>query len=202
MNLKWFYGTLFVLLAVLGVKMDRAMLSNQEIVVQFTEEGFSEDKAQQAIAEVKGQLQEVGVENIQISKLNDGGLKITYYSDLAVSEIQQVLSDADLHTQRPIDTSQELPTDESGEDLMAYELNVYEIHGPSVISSDIGGTLASEHQLKQHTYLTKITAFSKGLDLSSYFEAHECALQYSNRSAALRTLQFYTLPEVRAGPLA
>lgn len=202
MNLKWFYGTLFVLLAVLGVKMDRQMLSNQEIVVRFTEEGFTQDKAEKAISEVKNQLQDVGVENIHIRELEDGGLKITYYSSLEVSEIKQVLAEANLSTQNSTDSPFEFPSDHSDKDYVAYELNVYEIHGNSQFDIDLDGTPVLEPQVKEQLYIPNTTANTRVLDLSKHYEVSETSLQVHSKSASLRTLYYYTLPEVRAGPMA
>ena len=199
---KWLYGTLFVLLAMLGVKMDSLMVSNQEIVVQFAEEGFTQDKAQQAIADAKDQLQEVGVANIQIRELEDGGLKITYYSDLAASEIQQILSEADLCTQHPFDSPIDNSDKESGEDYVAYELNVYEIQSSSQTDLEIEGTHAPENQIKEHLYVSYGSGVTPVTDLSDGYEGIESSLKFGSRSAAFRTLPFYTLPEVRAGPLA
>lgn len=202
MNSKWFYGALFLLLAVLGVKMERNMLSNQEIVVRFTVDGFTQDKAEKAISEVKNQLQYVGVENIQIRELEDGGLKITYYSDLAVSEIQQILSNADLDTQCPLDTPFEFPPDHSGEDFAVYELNVYEIQGHSQIDLDIEGSPVRVNQIKEHLYVLNGTGHTQAIDLTAHYEGNKITLQICSRAATFRTLHFYSLPEVRAGPVA
>ena len=59
--------------------MDRNLLSQQEIALQFTEQGFTQENAQQAIAEVKSQLQKAGANNIQLLEIGAGELKITYY---------------------------------------------------------------------------------------------------------------------------
>lgn len=200
MRIKWFYGTLFVLLAVLGVKMDRNMFSNQEIVVRFTEEGFNQDKAQKAIAEVKNQLQDVGVENILIRELEDGGLKITYYSDLAVSEIQQVLADAHLSAQPNSEIPRDLPGDRPEKDFVTYELRVYEIHKQSQIDLDIEGTLVLENQVKEHLYVPNNTGHTRGFDLSACCEGNETSLVVCNKPTSFRSLFNYSLPQVRAGP--
>ncbi|MEP2937758.1 MAG: hypothetical protein ABJM06_03830 [Gilvibacter sp.] len=202
MNSKWFYGALFLLLAVLGVKMERSMPSNQEIVVRFTVDGFTQDKAQKAISEVKNQLQDVGVENIQIRELEDGGLKITYYSDLAVSEIQKILSADDLDTQQPFDVPFELPTDHPGEDFAVYELDVYEIQGHSQIDIDLEGSPVRVNQIKEHLYVLNSAGYSQALDLSAHYEGSITALQICSKAAMFRNLHFYILPEVRAGPIA
>ena len=139
MNLKWFYGALFLLLAVLGVKMDRTSLSNQEIEVRFAQDEFTQDKAQKALAAVRDQLENVGVENLQIRELEDGGLKITYYSDLAVSEIQQILSESDLAAENSENTPSEFPKKDTQKDLASYELNVYEIQGSSISDLQLEG---------------------------------------------------------------
>jgi methionine synthase II (cobalamin-independent) len=202
MKSKWFYGALFLLLAVLGVKMERNMLSNQEIVVRFTVNGFTQDKAHKAISEVKNQLQDAGVENIQIRELKDGGLKITYYSDLAVSEIQQILSDAQPDSQHSLDTPFEFPANHSDEDFAVYELNVYEIHGHSQIDLNLEGSTVQVNQIKEHLYVLNSTSYTKALDLSAHYEVNKITLQICSRAATFRTLHYNSLPEVRAGPIA
>ena len=182
--------------------MERNMLSNQEIVVRFTVDGFTQDKAHKAISEVKNQLQDAGVENIQIRELKDGGLKITYYSDLAVTEIQQILSDADRDSQCPLDTPFEFPADHSNKDFAVYELSVYEIQGQSQIDIALEGSPVRVNQIKEHLYVLNSTAYTQALDLSARYEADKITLQICSRAATFRTLHYYSLPEVRAGPIA
>lgn len=202
MNSKWFYGALFLLLATLGVKMERDMHSNQEIVVRFTVDGFAQDKALKAISDVKNQLEDVGVQNIQIRELEDGGLKITYYSHLAVSEIQQILSSADLDAQYPWDTPFNFPTNQSDQDVAAYELNVYEIQGHSQLDIDLEGSPVRVNQIKERLYVLNSTGYAQALEFEAHYEVSEISLQICSRAATFRTLHLYSLPEVRAGPIA
>ena len=201
MNSKWFYGVLFILLAALGVKMDSDMLSNQEIVVRFIEDGFSQDKAEQAISEVKSQLQEVGVENIQIRELKDGGLKITYFSDMEVSEIQLVLSGADLCVQDPAKGPLDIPVNDS-EQSASFVLNVSEIHANSQSDLDIEGVPVVVNQIKEHLNTLNSVGNIEVFDLSQLYKVNETKLLVSSATARFQSQYFYLLPEVRAGPLA
>lgn len=181
--------------------MDSDMLSNQEIVVRFIEDGFSQDKAEQAISEVKSQLQEVGVENIQIRELKDGGLKITYFSDMEVSEIQLVLSGADLCVQDPAKGPLDIPVNDS-EQSASFVLNVSEIHANSQSDLDIEGVPVVVNQIKEHLNTLNSVGNIEVFDLSQLYKVNETKLLVSSATARFQSQYFYLLPEVRAGPLA
>ncbi|WP_374959828.1 hypothetical protein [Gilvibacter sp.] len=195
MNSKWLYGALFVLLVSLGVQMDRNLLSQQEIALQFTEQGFTQENAQQAIAEVKSQLQKAGANNIQLLEVGAGELKITYSSNLSVAQIQQLLADAGLASHHPLDAPQTPEQDV----LTAYQLDVYELHETGT-DLDIEGAPVVEFQVKEH--LTHPS--SAGLlvyaefELSTLPKATKAQLGATNNQLYPR--HAYLLPEVRAGP--
>lgn len=195
MNSKWLYGALFVLLVSLGVQMDRNLLSQQEIALQFTEQGFTQENAQQAIAEVKSQLQKAGANNIQLLEVAEGELKITYSSNLSVAQIQQLLADAGLASHQPLDA----PRTSEQDVLTAYQLDVYELH-ESGTDLDIEGAPVVEFQVKEHLTVSATAGFLVYADfeLSAFPKATKAQISATNNQ--LNSRHAYLLPEVRAGP--
>lgn len=196
MNSKWLYGALFVLLVSLGVQMDRNLLSQQEIALQFTEQGFTQENAQQAIAEVKSQLQKAGANNIQLLEVGAGELKITYSSNLSVAQIQQLLADAGLALHQPLDAPQTPEQDV----LTAYQLDVYELHETGT-DLDIEGAPVVEFQVKEHLTVPATAGFLvyAEFELSAFPKATKAQISAANTQ--LNSRHAYLLPEVRAGPM-
>ena len=66
--------------------MEQSTLPNQEIVVEFNTNSVSEVDAKQAISNITNQLRSIGVDDFQISEIQDGKLRVTYYSakDIAI----------------------------------------------------------------------------------------------------------------------
>lgn len=203
MNSKWYFSALILLLAVLGVKMEHNSLSNQEIVVQFNSEEISEDQTQNAIAIVKEQLQGIGVENIQIVEIANGGLKITYYSDLTVAEIKDILSGDELDVDYASGESDEDPSRiHSDFDVKSYELSVYEIQTNSDSELDLEGYLA-EVPLGKERYLDPVDYVTHdGFSVQEKNRSEKVAYALYGNSVPIRDYHSYEIPEVRAGPLA
>jgi len=91
MKNKWYISALIFVLAIVGINLEQVSVPNQEIVLQFIDVEVSLHETQDVIALVKSQLEAVAVDNIKIQDLGNGTLKITYYSDIAVSEIKKIV---------------------------------------------------------------------------------------------------------------
>jgi hypothetical protein len=87
---KWYLYTFIIALAILGISLEQNAVPNQEILIKFTTSQNSVHNTQDAIALVKSKLENVDVSNIKVEELADGTLKLSYYSDLDVSEIQKI----------------------------------------------------------------------------------------------------------------
>jgi hypothetical protein len=67
-KVKLHIGFLILILTFLGVASQQQTVANQEIILQFTDVDVSSNEAQNTIAIVKLQLQDIGADNIQVKK--------------------------------------------------------------------------------------------------------------------------------------
>ena len=200
MNTRRYIGALIIVLTFLGVVyQQQSTLPNQEIVLQFTDANLASDEAQNTIATVKQQLQNIGVDNIQLIEGENGTLKITYFSLTDVTSIKRTLSEEnslDLNS-----NSQNKSTFPLSENAINYNLNVYEIHN----SSDVDWNLAENSVLKvnsendrvfnSNVYVSGINSDHKEKDIAvkvTLKVRRYIAIEIDNTS--------YKIPEVRAGP--
>ncbi|MBX2827718.1 MAG: hypothetical protein KTR22_06120 [Flavobacteriaceae bacterium] len=205
MNSKWYLGTLFIVLAILGVGVKKTTTPNQEIIVQFDSEAITLTEAQGAIALVKEQLKHVGAENIRVSKSANGTLKITYFSKVDVASIQEILShgeklelgytsyaDSEGHSELPLEY-----------DLHSYKLNVSEIQNSTEFTSDFKGyTLAFELKTSHRRYIDADFHFTfLEMDRYEIKRTENIAYQQYSLKALLVDNGSHNIPEVRAGPL-
>lgn len=204
MNWRWYFTGLIVALAFIGVSIEKSAVPNQEIVVQFNENSRSSDEAQQAISEITEQLKSIGVADIQVSEMLDGTLKVTYYSTIDISVIENLFN-----KQNKIqlgDTAFNETEDSSkipfSTDSNTYKLQVVKIQND--YGSDLGfHGLPVEIKSLKDQYLNQIlslgsTEINFGLKNTVEREVdknyHYVALSINNTS--------HKIPEVRAGPLA
>ena len=131
MNNKWYISALVIILAVLGgiASQEQNTIPNQEIVLQFEDVDLTSKQAENTVAIVKQQLQDLGAENIQVFSLENGKLKITYFSDSEVASIKETFSEESnltLHLTSQIqdENASRFPFEESN---ISYNLDVYEI---------------------------------------------------------------------------
>lgn len=175
-------------------------MPNQEIVIQFTDGDVSSNATQKAIAQVKNQLETIEVDNIKIKELENGTLKITYYSDVEVSEIKKIVSEgikiAYDHTSDKENTR--LP---SPKELQSYQLDVYEIQSNNDLVGSTGTIVEAKSEIIRFftpdTYAT-INKLAKGENKCIEESIHQ---EYQNIAIAIQNAQ-YKIPEVRAGPIA
>ncbi len=205
MNLRWYISTLVIILSVLGgfSSQQQSSVPNQEVVLQFTGEHVSHEDTQNAIANVKQQLQHAGAENIKVVEQDNGQLKITYYSTSDVTNIKKQLSQdnvLDLGVTAFDDKSKsnKLPSSNTSID---YNVDVYEIHS----NYDIGlsGKLAVELK-SDHDRLINPNVFAPSYYLNIDATEHLRASGYVFRRYIANAIDKYSykIPEVRAGPLA
>lgn len=93
MNWKWYIPLLVVVFAFAGMTNQQSALdANQEILIEFSEIEVDDLMTDDVISDITAQLKALGADNIRISKLPFGRLKIHYYSALDVSEVQEILN--------------------------------------------------------------------------------------------------------------
>ncbi|MDC8005491.1 hypothetical protein POV27_15645 [Aureisphaera galaxeae] len=204
MNSKWYLSTLFIILTVLGISLDRTTSPNQEILVQFNSDEVTFDEAQKAIAVVKAQLQNIGVENIQVSTSANGKLKITYYSEVDVASIQNILS-SDNNLELGYVSYSDHESDSNvpfGYDIQSYQLNVSEIQKSSNFDSDYEGYLVEFKSSKTRYYHIDIYFSKEEIDFRSKNRVYKTAYEVHSNNALLIDNSSHNIPEVRAGPIA
>ncbi len=204
MKSRWYISTLVIILTLLGGVASQQHISvpNQEIVLQFTDNEVTPDEAQNAIAIVKKQLQTIGVDKIRVSEPIKGKLKITYYSDIDVAGIKELLSNektfdltSSKKTQQPIKSS---PSDDHS---IAYNLDVYEIQDGSNAVSDLGGKLAIEQKPENIRFFNpNFYSPFEDFQVRENNRLVKTAYNFRKSNAIAIDNSSKKIPEVRAGP--
>ena len=199
--MKSYFSALIIALTLLVVAQQQITMPNQEIVMQFTDDEVTSDEALNAITIVKNQLQNIGVENIQVRELDDGILKITYYSEIDVASIKNILSKEkklELGYTSQQEKSTKLPSDDESN---SYNFDVFEIQKSSDAEWDFNGTLVLELKPDGDRFFNpKIYASIDEVDADISNKKAVCKT-YSNIAIAIDNTS-YKIPEVRAGPTA
>jgi preprotein translocase subunit SecD len=200
-KIKLQLAILVALLVFLGTYLEQTTLSNQQIVIQFSDTDISSEDAENTIEIVKKQLQRLGVTNIQIGQHESGKLKITYYSVTAIERIQSILSKEDgfkFDYQSEHNNSNDLPDNRN---LKNYELNISEIHNNSNINWDFEGIQITELNQKSDRYDSpKVNTFAEHLNTEYSNSLVNVATKVNNTVALARDKIAYKIPDVRAGP--
>lgn len=203
MKAKWYLGTFIATLILLGASLQQFSVPNQEIVVQFDNEEISLHDTQNTIAIVKKQLQNIGVDKIQIFKGENGKLKITYFSNVDVASIKKILSEEkDLKLSysslNPKGEPSQLPSDNNSS---KYQLDVFEIQKSNESEGDFNG-LVIELLPENERFFNPDLYFSfKKNDVKIKNEIEKLAYKiYSHISIEIDHTS-HKIPEVRAGPV-
>ena len=201
MKIKLQFGILVVLLVFLGTYLEQTTVSNQQIVIQFSDTDISSKDAENTIEIVKKQLQSIGVTNIQIGQHESGKLKITYYSGADVERIQNILSKEDgfkFAHQSSSRTSKDLPDNRN---VKNYELNISEIHNSSHINWDFEGIQIVELNQKSDRYDNpKVNTSGDQLNTEHHNTIVNVAIKENRTVTIAQDKISYKIPEVRAGP--
>ncbi|WP_282135099.1 hypothetical protein [Seonamhaeicola maritimus] len=201
MNAKWYFSTLIIALTLLGVCQKQVSVPNQEIVMEFVDVDVTSNYVQTAIADVKGQLQGIGAQNIKVQKEQNGTLKITYFSNVKVASIKEVLSKENhIVLGYATNVQNENGNSSSNDSSNNYNLDVYEIK-KGTESSSLGGKYVLEIKYdydrfsNPNVYVpyesTKISKIDRSVK-TAYRVNRNIAIAIDNNS--------YQKPEVRAGP--
>ena len=92
MKPKWYLNTFILIIAFLGAVLQQFSVPNQEIILQFEGHEISLDETENAIADVKKLLQDIGIKKIKVYKGANGVLKISYFSEVDVVSIKKIFS--------------------------------------------------------------------------------------------------------------
>ncbi|MBC2846681.1 hypothetical protein [Winogradskyella flava] len=202
MKTKLHFGVLIILFTFLARYVDTAVSPNQQIVVQFSNTEISEVEAQDAITRIQTKLDEVGAEDIQIGQDQDGQLKITYYSNTDIAQIQHILSDQELRFTFSTNgsDSDKFPNEENSKD---YRLSISEIQQDNNSANwDFESVEIVQLNNKSDRFSNLKVSNSGGHINQELIERLiKVALKNVTNSGAELAGPSCKIPEVRAGPI-
>lgn len=203
MKNKWYISALIFALVIVGINLEQVATPNQEIVLQFADTDVTLHETQETIALVKSQLEVAGVAEIKIQDLENGTLKITYYSDIAVSEIKKiVIGETSLSIDyTSYDSDKEdtpLPSEKYSK---GYQLDIYEIGKANDVTSSSGTIVVSKSEIIRFFNPDTYAAISKECGEEKNKTEKVAYTVYATIAIAIQEPS-YNIPEVRAGPKA
>lgn len=187
----------------LGRYIETSVVPNQQIVVQFSDTQIAENESQNAIEAIQLKLQVIGVKDIQVGEDQHGQLKITYFSNADIEQIEDILSNEKglkfAHNSNK-ENSNRLPKKKK---LRDYEINISEIQNGSDTNLDLEGVQIVEHNHKSDRFnKTKENNSGTRINSESYDNLQKIRVKSFNTIAlAIDNLSF-KIPDVRAGPTA
>lgn len=205
MNWRWYITGLIVALAFFGMSLGQSKTyPNQEIVVRFNVSSIDSDEVQQAIVDIRSQLKSIGIDEVQVSEILNGKIKVTYFSNKDVAVIKDLFFK---HNKLQLGAtafneksgSSKIPLSDHSN---TYKLDVIKIQQDP--GSDIGfhGTLIEIKSLNDQ-YLKPVLSLATSevnISLKYNIESAGCK-SYPNISLLINNSAYKT-PEVRAGPLS
>lgn len=202
MKNKWFISIFILALIALGnvASKQQATIPNQEIVLQFISESISSEDAQTAIAVVKEQLENTGIADIQVQELQEGRLKITYYSSSDVASIKALLSNGNALNLGYISYDNHDNHKPSEDHSIEYNLDVYEIQKGDDLSG-FDGKLALETKAEHDRFFNpNVVTTSAIINVDVKAQIEQVAFKFRKDIAIAIDKHSYKIPEVRAGP--
>lgn len=198
---RWCLSAFIFSLTLFGVlSQQQVSLPNQEVVLQFSEESLSAKDLQLVLGDVKHQLLEAGVSNLQVKAFDNGEFRISYYSTVDVAIIKKAfnaeakLQISNAEQQKPFETPSEVPSKK-------YNVDVYEIQAGNTSDWDFKGTLVLQIESKSDRYIASNTLFSVGfLDARKSEIIHQTKFKVFQKIFLGLDAGLHVIPEVRAGP--
>lgn len=203
MQTKWYLSTLVLILTFLGFSQEPIDVPNQEIVVQFTDDAVTNVAAQNAIAIVKKQLEDIGVDTIHVHESTDGRLTISYYSDIDIAGVKEIFSEEqklalDYTSFNQDEVPNQFPSEEGAQ---WYKLNITEIQKSFDATSDFDGILVQALPDFDRPVNTKVFFAAANLNTEEQTRIDNIAFSIQRSIALAIDTRSYNIPEVRAGPV-
>jgi hypothetical protein len=201
MKLKWYISILILFLTFLGIGQHQIIVPNQEIVVQFADE-VSSDEAQNTLAIVKKQLLNIGADNIRVSKNEEGELIISYYSNLDIERIKNILSEEDQLELGIVQNQQESDSKLPSKDNQnKYSFDVFNIQIETNSDWDFNGTNVLELK-PEGNWFSKPKVYAKTNEFNFQDRVSKVTFIVYYRIAIAIDNTSHNVPDVRAGPVA
>ncbi|NNM24195.1 MAG: hypothetical protein HKO54_11660 [Flavobacteriaceae bacterium] len=200
---KWYFSALILVLAFFGIGLERNTVPNQEIVVQFNGEDISCEEASDAVEVVIDQLRSIGAEGIQVLQDEHGKLEITYYSDVAVSVVKNILSSNNnlllVYNIFGVD-NEEVPEFPSQGKSTKYVLDVTEIQGSKNTDLDANGFIPELDPVRWRFFNPSDYLAQERIDFRSENTTVNVSYVVHRNNALHIDHSSHNIPEVRAGP--
>lgn len=199
MKNKWYIPFFIITLALVGISLDQSGVANQEIILKFTNLEAYEAESEEVLNFVQSQLKDVAVDNLKIQKKEDGTLKITYYSDVEVSTIKDLLSQKNsfLLTSNFGGSKDGLPQP-AEDDIAGYQIDVFEIQ-PTKDFVGATGTVVDVKSEVVRFFNPDAYPFVEHLKIN-YSETIKLQEVVSIACCLEIEKGFCNVPQVRAGP--
>ena len=196
---KWYISGLVVILALLGVNQKQTIKPNQEMVLRFSNIVVDVTNVNNAILKVEKQLSDIGAKNITFFEDVDGLFKITYYSNLDVNTIKQILSekhDSDLALEKETNKDQNSTQDP----YKPYDFDIKQLD--EGLNNDLGGKASMLAELKldkPRSFTSNVFALVNIIEIKQQNTFEKRFKIFC--SVILSTDNFsFQIPDVRAGP--
>ena len=202
MNSRWYISILIITLTFLGsiASTQQIAAPNQEIVLQFSSINVSAEDTQKAITSVRQQLEIAGVNDIQVQTLEDGQLKISYYSNSDIDSIKDLLSNKCNLELGYVSHDNNQSTRPSEEKTIAYNFEVYEIQQGDDVS-ELEGKLALETKVEDdRIFNPNLLVSAVEIDSDAKENIEKVAYKLCRTVSITIDNNSYKIPEVRAGP--
>ncbi|MEZ4792976.1 MAG: hypothetical protein R2783_05805 [Gelidibacter sp.] len=201
MKAKWYFSALVIVFAFLGICHNQISSPNQEILVQFNSNEVTAEQSQNAVATIKQQLQNFGVDSIHVLQGKNGELKISYHSSIDVKSIRKTLSKVVLGLDvSSIDQNKKHKKAPSKKHHRDYNLDVYELYKTSDSNNSAGKYIVIAKQDYDRFLNSNSYPFPNQTNTNEVNGYKEPSNKFDGDIAVVINTTSYSIPEVRAGP--
>ena len=195
MNVKLYFGTLFLLFISFGLFQEQVSMPNQEIILEFVDTDINSQNIEDTVAEVKEKLLKIGVSNININKTQNGTLKISYYSVFHIDNIKEELT-----KQHKLVLNQKSDQKEKGTNFSKYSFDIHELTNETDISnSDYKFVFEAKYNSDRFTTYNYF-AFVKKTEEHKANQLFKTTYKVNKNNPFAKERTSHKEPEVRAGP--
>ncbi|KJD32588.1 hypothetical protein PK35_10325 [Tamlana nanhaiensis] len=198
---KHYITFLIVALSFFGmVSQKQNQQPNQEILVQFTGNTLESGAVDYVVSEIKEKLQDLGIQQVEVKKEASGALRISYFSDTAVSQIKaSLVAEGELKIDFNNTSKSNSTNNPSNTDDLAYNFDVYEIQKSNHSGWDFNAVSISAFDTKSDIY-SNTNGFAVAFHLKNENTLTKKRVKSSQYIALAVQHISHKIPEVRAGP--
>ena len=199
MRNKWFISAFIIALAIISISLEHRAVPNQEIIITFSDTEANLSQTEHAITLVKNKLSSLEVDNIKVEQLDNGSLKVSYYSTVDITEIKNLLSPSSPHPVHPLENDNSGMPGEN--EIALYELDVYKIQDSTDMEGAAGLIVESKSESTRSSTVKVYASLHKPSARTVTSQTHT-AYSIHKRSDIAFINSSYNIPETRAGPVS